>query len=183
MSSSNARRVLLMLVVLVLCLSPLVLGQEADMLTVADFADAADADDAMQVMQMMPEDMLSAESEEADGFLTAGAELEAAPIFASSKKEAPVVTKKAAPLRAVPYTYYKPVTTLQTVNVPTQKVRMQPVITTKEVPVSSKKGGGYGGYVGNGLYETPLGQMPGLGYGSCSNRRHCSASPPSRCLC
>ena len=139
------------------------------MLTATDATDAADAeaDDAMLLMQMMPDDTLSLEEEEADGFLTAGVELEAEPVLSSSKKEAaPVVTKKAPPLRAVPYTYYRPVTTLQTITVPTQKVHMQQVVSKKQVPVTSKKGaGGYGGYAGNGLYNTPIGQMPGLGYG------------------
>ena len=103
--------------------------------------------------------------DDAEAFDVAGMEEEAyAPVaaFASSKKAAPVLTKKAPPMRAVQYTYEAPVTHLESMTVPTQKVRQVPVIEYSKEPVQSKKGagGGFGGigsaagYVGRGLYRT-----------------------------
>ncbi|MCJ1296691.1 hypothetical protein MMC34_008257 [Xylographa carneopallida] len=114
----------------------------------------------------------------------------------SSKQSAPVITKSApivakAPrvtMRAVPYTYTKPVTHLESVAVPTKQIIDDEVLTFEQVPVQQGKkgysggyggGGGYGGfgvaqggYQGNGLWQGPGGLWPGVGFGQSACQLH-----------
>ena len=98
--------------------------------------------------------------DDVDMFELQGAEAFEEPVtFASSRKSAPVTVKKAPPMRAITYAYEVPETHFETVEVPTTKTRLAPVIEFSKEPVTSKKGGGgyggySGGYAGRGLWHT-----------------------------